>query len=113
MSAASWRQAETLGRFIGSAVDIADGYIHCSTAAQVAETGARHFAGVGDLLLVAVSTADVEGLLRWEPSRGGQLFPHLYGDLSLGAVRSVTPVPLGDDGRHVWPDSLARPDPAQ
>jgi uncharacterized protein (DUF952 family) len=105
--AASWQQAELLGRFVGSPVDLADGYIHFSTAAQVAETAAKHFAGVDDLLLVQVATADVEATLRWEPSRGGALFPHIYGDLPLSAVRSVTPLPLGDDGRHVWPDHVA------
>lgn len=105
--AASWRQAELLGRFVGSPVDLADGYIHFSTATQVAETAAKHFAGVPDLLLVQVATADVEATLRWEPSRGGALFPHIYGDLPLSAVRSVTPLPLGDNGRHVWPDDVA------
>lgn len=105
--AASWQQAELLGRFIGSPLDLADGYIHFSTASQVAETAARHFAGVTDLLLVEVATAEVEAALRWEPSRGGALFPHVYGDLPLGAVRSVTPLPLGPDGRHVWPLHLA------
>ncbi len=102
----AWREAEELGRFTGSPVDLADGYIHLSTAAQVADTAARHFSGVADLLLVAVSTADVEPWLRWEPSRGGALFPHVYGDLPLGAVRTVTPLRLGADGRHVLPDSL-------
>ena len=105
--AASWQQAELLGRFIGSPVDLADGYIHFSTAAQVAETAAKHFAGVADLLLIEVATADVEATLRWELSRGGALFPHVYSDLPLGAVRVVTPLPLGNDGRHVWPPHLA------
>ncbi len=105
--AASWQQAELLGRFVGSPADLADGYIHFSTAAQVADTAAKHFAGVTDLLLVEVATADVEATLRWEPSRGGALFPHIYGDLPLSAVRSVTPLPLGDDGHHVWPGRVA------
>lgn len=105
--AASWQQAEVLGRFVGSPVDLADGYIHFSTAAQVAETAEKHFAGVTDLLLVQVATAEVEAALRWEPSRGGALFPHVYGDLPLSAVRSVRPLPLGDNGRHVWPDDVA------
>lgn len=103
---AAWRQAELLGRFTGSPVDLADGFIHLSTAVQVRETAAKHFAGEGDLLLVAVAAADVESQLRWEPSRGGALFPHVYGDLLLSAVRMVTPLPLGADGRHVFPDSL-------
>lgn len=103
----AWREAEELGRFTGSPVDQADGFIHLSTAAQVAETAARHFTHVPDLLLVAISTADVEPWLRWEPSRGGALFPHIYGDLPLSAVRAVTPLLLGDDGRHVFPDALS------
>ena len=60
----------------------------------MAETAAKHFAGAADLLLVEVATAEVEATLRWEPSRGGALFPHVYGDLPLGAVRAVTPLPL-------------------
>ncbi len=103
---AAWRQAELLGRFTGSPVDVADGYIHFSTAAQVRETAAKHFAGESDLLLVSVPVADVEARLRWEPSRGGALFPHLYGDLPLSAVLAVTPLPLGADGRHVFPETL-------
>lgn len=107
VTAAAWREAEVLGRFTGSPIDLADGYIHLSTAAQVAETAARHFAGVADLWLVAVSTADVETSLRWEASRGGALFPHIYGDLPLSAVRSVTPLPVDAGGRHVLPGDLA------
>lgn len=103
---AAWRQAELLGRFIGSPVDLADGYIHLSTAVQVRETAAKHFAGESDLLLVAVATTDVESQLRWEPSRGGALFPHVYGDLPLSAVRAVTPLMLGADGHHLFPDTL-------
>lgn len=104
---AAWRQAELLGRFTGSPVDLADGFIHCSTAPQVRETAAKHFAGQADLLLVAVAAADVEAQLRWEPSRGGALFPHVYGDLPLSAVRTVTPLALGADGCHVFPATLA------
>jgi uncharacterized protein (DUF952 family) len=86
-------------------VDLADGYIHLSTAAQVAETAARHFAGEEGLWLLAVET---DGLadLRWEPSRGGQLFPHLYGTLKRAHVASARPLPLGRDG-HVFPEDLA------
>lgn len=104
--AAAWRQAEVLGRFTGSPVDLADGFIHCSTAAQVAETASRHFAGAADLLLVTVSAPDVEPYLRWEPSRGGALFPHVYADLPLSAVRAVTPLALDGHGRHVFPADL-------
>jgi uncharacterized protein (DUF952 family) len=99
----AWRAAETAGRFAGSAVDARDGFIHCSTAAQVRETAARHFAGQRDLLLVAIDTAALGDALRWEPSRGGSLFPHLYGPLPLSAVRRVSEVGLDDAGRHVFP----------
>lgn len=102
-----WREAERQGVFAGAPVDLADGYIHFSTADQVAETAAKHFAGRSDLLLVAVEAASLGEALRYEPSRGGALFPHLYGSLPLSAVRHVTPLPLGPDGRHVIP-----PEPA-
>ena len=101
---ALWREAERTGVFAGAPVDHADGFIHFSTAAQVAETAARHFAGKGDLLLVAVDAAALGSALRYEPSRGGQLFPHLYGSLPLSAVRWVRPLPLGADGKHVFPE---------
>jgi uncharacterized protein (DUF952 family) len=101
--AALWREAERAGVFGGAPVDHADGYIHFSTAAQVAETAARHFAGQADLVLVAVDAAALGSALRHEPSRGGALFPHLYGTLPLSAVRWVKPLPLGPDG-HVFPE---------
>jgi uncharacterized protein (DUF952 family) len=89
VTVALWREAEGLGFFSGSPVDIRDGYIHFSTAAQLAETAKKHFSGEQDLLLVAVDPAQL--ILRWEPSRGGQLFPHLYDRLPLTAVLSVSP----------------------
>ena len=99
--AALWHASAPSGSFAGSPVDVRDGFIHFSTAAQTRETAAKHFAGVSDLLFVAVST---EGLdLRWEPSRGGDLFPHLYSPLPLTAVRSVSPLPLSADGVHMFP----------
>jgi uncharacterized protein (DUF952 family) len=101
--AALWREAEARGVFTGAPVDLSDGYIHFSTAAQARETAARHFAGQQDLLLVAVDAGRL-GDLRWEPSRGGDLFPHLYGPLDLAAVAWAKPLPLGDDGAHVFPD---------
>ena len=100
----SWREAEAAGRFAGAPVDVADGYIHLSTAAQVGETAAKHFAGRSDLVLIAVDTSLLDGALKWEPSRGGDLFPHLYGDLPVSAVSWVRPLPIGADGRHVFPD---------
>ncbi|MFE1598481.1 DUF952 domain-containing protein [Methylobacterium sp. ID0610] len=103
---ALWREAEARGEFTGAPVDLADGYIHFSTAAQVRETAARHFAGQEDLVLAAIEAEALGGALRYEPSRGGDLFPHLYGTLPLGAVRSVVPLPLGPDGRHRFPATL-------
>ena len=100
---ALWRQAERAGVFRGSEVDRRDGFIHFSTAAKVAGTAAKHFAGQGDLLLVRVDGAKLGSRLRWEPSRGGVLFPHLYGDLDLTAVLKVEPLPLGPDGQHIFP----------
>jgi uncharacterized protein (DUF952 family) len=99
-----WREAERAGAFRGAPVDSRDGYIHFSTAEQAAETAARHFAGAGDLLLVAVDAGALGASLRWEPSRGGALFPHLYGPLPLSAVRWVKPLPLGPGGTHVFPE---------
>jgi len=104
---ALWRRAEDIGRFEGAPIDRSDGYIHFSTAAQVAETAARHFAGAEDLVLVAVEADDLGPALRYEPSRGGDLFPHLYADLDLKAVRSVSDLPLGADGRHLFPRDLS------
>src|SRR5690349_1287831 len=103
---ALWKQAEETGRFDGAPVDLADGFIHFSDAAQVRETAARHFAGVDDLLLIAVDPAPLGAELRWEPSRGGALFPHLYGSLPMSAVRHVAPLPLGADGAHAFPADI-------
>lgn len=102
-TAALWAEAERERVFRGAPVDFADGYIHFSTAAQVAETLTKHFSGQADLLLVEVDTARLDNALKWEPSRGGALFPHLYGVLDLAAVNRVMPLPLGADGRHVLP----------
>lgn len=103
---ALWREAQAAGRFRGAPIDLADGYIHFSTAAQVAETAGRHFAGQEDLLLLAVEGDALGEALRYEPSRGGDLFPHLYGDLPLAAVVTVEELPLGPDGRHVFPEGI-------
>lgn len=98
-----WREAERAGVFCGSEHDRRDGFIHFSTAEQVAETAAKHFAGQHDLLLVAVDGAALGEALKWEPSRGGALFPHLYGELVLSAVMSVAALPLGPNGKHRVP----------
>ena len=101
--ASLWRSAEHAGVFRGSEADYRDGFIHFSTAAQVVETAAKHFAGQADLLLVHIDGGKLGDRLKWEPSRGGALFPHLYGDLDLAAVIRVEPLPLGPDGRHIFP----------
>ena len=98
-----WREAERVRVFHGSAVDRRDGFIHFSSAEQVEETAAKHFAGQHDLLLIAVDAARLGAALKWEPSRGGALFPHLYGELDLAAVTEVTPLALGPDGLHRFP----------
>ena len=102
-AAAAWRAAERLGEFAGAPVDLADGYIHFSAADQVAETAAKHFVGQRDLVLVAVDADALGPTVQWEPSRGGALFPHLYGKLPLSAVRWSKPLTLGRDGRHIFP----------
>ncbi|HEV2160641.1 MAG TPA: DUF952 domain-containing protein [Stellaceae bacterium] len=103
VAAAEWRAAEHDGVFRGAPVDIGDGYIHLSTASQVRETAGRHFSGQADLLLVAYDGAGLGPALKWEPSRGGALFPHLYGTLDPRAAHWVKPLPLGRDGAHVFP----------
>ena len=99
-----WRAAERAGAFTGAPVDRDDGFIHFSTAAQVRETAAKHFQGRHDLLLIAVDADALGAALRYEPSRGGELFPHLYGALPLAAVRRVEPLPLDGEGRHLFPE---------
>jgi uncharacterized protein (DUF952 family) len=101
--AALWREAERAGIFRGAPVDLADGFIHFSAASQVAETAAKHFAGQHDLLLLHVDADRLGIRLKWEPSRGGALFPHLYGELDLTAVTKVEELPLGADRRHRFP----------
>jgi uncharacterized protein (DUF952 family) len=97
-----WAEAEAAGAFTGASVDRADGFIHFSTAEQAPETAAKWFAGRGDLTLAAVNTEALGDDLRWEPSRGGALFPHLYAALPMSAVVWSRPLPLGSDGGHVF-----------
>jgi uncharacterized protein (DUF952 family) len=103
-SQAAWQEAERAGFFLGSPVDLADGYIHFSLAEQVQETATRHFRGQADLVLVAIAADNLGDALRYEPSRGGALFPHLYGPLPVAAARSVVPLPLGADGVPTVPE---------
>ena len=100
-----WDTFRAAGETDGAPVDIADGFIHFSTAAQVAETAARHFAAESDLVLVAVAPDALGPALRWEPSRGGALFPHLYRRLSLSDVVWDKSLPLGASG-HIFPEGL-------
>ena len=100
----SWRAALAAGRYCGSAVDERDGFIHFSTAAQLAETAAKHFARQTDLILVAVDDNGLGAHLKWEPSRGGDLFPHLYAALPISAVRWSRPLPDETDGRRPLPE---------
>jgi uncharacterized protein (DUF952 family) len=100
---ALWAAAERTGAFRGAPIDLVDGFIHFSAADQVRETAAKHFAGADDLVLVAVDAEKLGPALKWEPSRGGALFPHLYGELPLAAARWVRPLPLGPDGQHRFP----------
>jgi uncharacterized protein (DUF952 family) len=100
----AWMEAEKAGRFDGAPVDLRDGFIHFSAADQVAETARRHFSGEGDLLLIAVEAESLGNALKWEASRGGALFPHLYAPLDLAAVVWARDLLLGDDGLHVFPE---------
>lgn len=102
-SASAWREAERLGVFTGSADDLRDGFIHLCTQAQLAETARRHFAGQPGLFLVVVDGDELGEALRWEPSRGGALFPHLYAPLDLAAVTDVLEIPMTADGAHIMP----------
>lgn len=99
-----WREAEAAGRFDGASVDLADGFVHFSTAGQAVETAAKHFGGQRDLLLIAVDATALGEALKYEVSRGGAPFPHLYAPLPLSAVKWVRPLPLGPDGSHVFPE---------
>ncbi len=99
---ADWEEAQAAGVFDGSAVDHADGFIHFSTAAQALETARKHFAGQSGLVVLEIEADDLAGpALRWEPSRGGDLFPHLYVPLETRHVRAVHEAPLGPDGAPV------------
>ena len=102
---AEWDALRTAGQTLGAPVDLADGFIHFSTAEQVAETAARHFATESDLVLVAVDAGKLGADLKWEPSRGGALFPHLYRPLSLSEVAWDKSLPLGASG-HIFPEGV-------
>jgi uncharacterized protein (DUF952 family) len=102
--ASAWREAERRGVFRGSSDDMRDGFIHFSTASQVAETVRKHFAGQTGLILIAVDADALGDALRWEPSRNDELFPHLYGELDLGAVTDILDLRARSDGGHDIPE---------
>jgi uncharacterized protein (DUF952 family) len=109
IDAAEWTAALAAGRYDGSAVDQTDGYIHLSTAAQLAETARRHYAGRGGLMLLAVNAELLGQSLVWEPSRGGDLFPHLYSPLPIAAVGTVRALAVSDDGQMRFDDHGTAP----
>ena len=98
-----WDEALQMGAFAGSPVDVADGFIHFSTGSQVQETAAKHFSGVRDLVLVAVDADSLGDAIKWEPSRGGALFPHLFGVLPVTLAAWVKPMPLDSHGTPLVP----------
>ncbi len=98
-----WQAALAAGTYRGSSQDLEDGFIHFSTAEQIVESAARHRAGQTGLVLLAVDPTALGASLKWEASRAGALFPHLYGALAVTAVRWVEDLPLGADGRHRFP----------
>lgn len=100
-----WDAFKAAGQTAGAPVDLADGYIHFSAAAQLPGTAARHFASESDLVLVAVAPDSLGEALKWEPSRGGQLFPHLYRPLRLSEVVWDKSLPLGATG-HIFPEGV-------
>ena len=102
-----WAALDRDGSTLGAPIDLADGFIHFSTAAQAAETAAKHFAGRDGLVLAAVNSDALGDALKWEVSRGGADFPHLYAPLSRSDVLWCKPLPLGPDGAHVFPAELA------
>ena len=106
--AAEWADAETSGEYRGSADDARDGYIHFSTAAQLPGTLAKHFSARDDLLLIAIDADALGAALKWEPSRGGDLFPHLYGTLATSAELWVKPLPRDSGGQHILPPEVRR-----
>ncbi len=106
-----WLAAQDARAYPGSTQDLADGFIHFSTRAQIVDSAAKHRAGQTDLVLLSVDPDALGPALKWEESRGGALFPHLYGSLPTSAVAQVDDLPLGTDGRHVFPDDFDESQP--
>jgi uncharacterized protein (DUF952 family) len=105
-TAAEWAAAVDAGRYSGSAVDLADGYIHLSAPDQTRETARKWFAGQAGLVLVTVDLEALGASVLWEPSRGGALFPHVYGAIPVAAARHVQALGLSADGAVVLPDEI-------
>ena len=105
LRAEEWSALREAGHTKGAPIDLQDGYIHFSTAEQAPETAAKHFAGVEGLMLVGCEADDFGDALKWEVSRGGAKFPHLYAELTINAVLWAVPLPL-EDGKHVFPIGL-------
>lgn len=104
---AAWDLAKNVGVYTGLPEDRADGYLHLSTATQIQESARKHRAGEPDLVLLFIDDEDLnDDILVWEESRGGKLFPHLYAALPVSAVRDAIPLPLGQDGEHVFPQLI-------
>ncbi|QDT11867.1 DUF952 domain-containing protein [Planctomycetes bacterium K23_9] len=106
VSREEWTVAESVGEYRGSALDVADGFIHLSSPQQTVDTAAKYFADRDDLLLVSVDVASLGSTLRWEASRGGDLFPHVYGVLPLMAVAEVFALERMPNGKHQFPDGF-------
>lgn len=98
-----WEAAQASGSYFGSSQDVADGFIHLSNGDQIVGSAAKHRAGQKDLVLLEIQPDVLGDALKWEPSRGGALFPHLYGPLPFDAVERVHDLPLGPDGIHQFP----------
>ncbi len=103
LRAEEWAEFQKNGVFHGAPVDMTDGFIHLSSASQVSETAWKHFQGESDLTLLAVESDPLGDNLKWEPSRGGALFPHLYAIMHMNHVAWAKPLPLSHGGRHVFP----------
>ena len=109
LSNAEWNQLNNTGTFTGSPADLADGFIHLSNASQVAGTLAKHFAARSDLKLVQIDVAKISAGLKWEVSRNGELFPHLYSPLELDQITDHWDLPVDNQGEHELPEGLACP----
>jgi uncharacterized protein (DUF952 family) len=106
VSRSEWAEAEKAGQFTGSPLDLADGFIHLSARQQTEKTAALYFADRSDLLLLSVDAASLGDTLRWEKSRDGQLFPHVYGVIEMSSVQKVQPLELDPGGKHQFPSDF-------